>query len=252
MQGTKALEALKERITNYPGPVLSVSLNVNPARSENQGKAYVLRLKSIKDKKAPQALVERVSEYVSWERFQARTLVLFAATDGLFETYGLHMELPEEGHWEEPYVAPLVLATEEYLPFGVVLVDAEKFRFFVASLGEIDEELDAVNLAAGAFGQVSGGVFKAREREGERMSELSEFGVALSRMMDRRAIGFPGLAAVLAERGYHGVSEDELRDYVEGREPVPGSLPPFLVEALGLTPQEENELARSLYFGRMP
>ena len=108
--------------------------------------------------------MERVSEHVSWERFVARTLVLFAATDGLFETYGLHMELPEEVHWEEPYVAPLMPATEEYRPFGVVLVDAEKFRFFVTSLGEIDEELDVVNLPAGAFGQASGGVFKARER----------------------------------------------------------------------------------------
>lgn len=82
------------------------------------------------------------------------------------------------------------------------------------------------------------------------MAELSEFGVALSRMMERRAIGFPGLAAVLAERGYRGVSEDELRDYVEGHEPVPTSLPALLVEALGLTPQEENELARTLYSGR--
>lgn len=82
------------------------------------------------------------------------------------------------------------------------------------------------------------------------MAELSEFGVALSWMMDHRATGFPGLAAVLTERGYRGVTEDELRDYMEGREPVPGSLPPFLFEALGLTPQEENELARSLYFGQ--
>jgi hypothetical protein len=82
------------------------------------------------------------------------------------------------------------------------------------------------------------------------MAGLSEFGVALFWMMDHRATGFPGLATVLAERGYRGVTEDELRDYVEGREPVPGSLPPFLVEALGLTPQEENELARSLYFSQ--
>lgn len=46
------------------------------------------------------------------------------------------------------------------------------------------------------------------------MAELSEFGVALSRIMDRRPIGFARLAAVLAERGYHGVTESELRDYV--------------------------------------
>jgi hypothetical protein len=83
-----------------------------------------------------------------------------------------------------------------------------------------------------------------------RMAELSEFGVALSRRMDRRAIGFPGLAALLAERGYRAMTEDDLRDYVESREPIPNSLPPFLVEALGLTSQEETELARTLYSGR--
>jgi hypothetical protein len=74
------------------------------------------------------------------------------------------------------------------------------------------------------------------------MAELSEFGVALSRMMDRRAVGFPGLAAVLAlpywrcrtgRARLRGVSEDELQDYVEGCERIPGALPPFLVEALG-------------------
>ena len=55
------------------------------------------------------------------------------------------------------------------------------------------------------------------------MAELSEFGVALSRMTDRKAIGFSGLAAKLAERGYRRVNEDELQYYVESvesREPV--------------------------------
>jgi hypothetical protein len=46
------------------------------------------------------------------------------------------------------------------------------------------------------------------------------------------------------------MTEDDLRDYVESREPIPNSLPPFLVEALGLTSQEETELARTLYSGR--
>jgi hypothetical protein len=38
------------------------------------------------------------------------------------------------------------------------------------------------------------------------MAELSEFGMVLPRMLDRRVIGFPGLSALLAERGYHGVT----------------------------------------------
>ena len=43
------------------------------------------------------------------------------------------------------------------------------------------------------------------EREA-RMAELSEFDMALPRMMDRRVIGLPGLAALPAERGYRGVT----------------------------------------------
>ena len=46
------------------------------------------------------------------------------------------------------------------------------------------------------------------------------------------------------------MTEDELRDPVEGCETLADSLSPFLVEALGLSPLEENELARSLYFGQ--
>jgi peptide subunit release factor 1 (eRF1) len=90
--------------------------------------------------------MEHVLDHVNQERLQTRTLVLFAAPDGLFEDYKLHVELPEQVHWGEPYLAPLVLAIDEYQPYGVVLVDAEKFRFFVTSLGEIEEELDAANL----------------------------------------------------------------------------------------------------------
>jgi peptide subunit release factor 1 (eRF1) len=124
-----------------------VFLNVNPARPENRGKAYVLRLKdALKDKKVPQALVERVLEYVDRERLQTHTLVLFSTSDDLFEVHKLHVELLEEVRWGEPFVAPLVVAIDEYQPSGVVLLDAEKFRFFVTSLEEIEEKLDAVNL----------------------------------------------------------------------------------------------------------
>jgi hypothetical protein len=38
------------------------------------------------------------------------------------------------------------------------------------------------------------------------MAEVSEFDMALPRMMDRRVIGLPGLTALLAERGYRGVT----------------------------------------------
>ena len=91
-------------------------------------------------------MATRLLEYVEGEQFQARTLVLFAAPDGLFETYWLQAELPGGVRWGEPDAAPLELAIDEYEPSGIALLDAKKFRFFVSSLGEIKEEMNARNV----------------------------------------------------------------------------------------------------------
>ena len=60
-------------------------------------------------------------------------MVFFAAEDGLFERYDLQLDLPEAYRFGEPYLAPLVLALDEHESYGVALVDAEKFRFFVSA-----------------------------------------------------------------------------------------------------------------------
>jgi hypothetical protein len=151
MQGTESLEALKEQIASNPEPVLSVYLNVNPARRENRKKACLVRLKdALKEEGVPRGMATRLLEYVEGEQFQARTLVLFAAPDGLFEAYRLQVDLPDTFRWGEPYVTPLVLILEEYRPYGVALLDAEKVRFLVTSLGKIEEAAAAqVNPWAG-------------------------------------------------------------------------------------------------------
>jgi peptide subunit release factor 1 (eRF1) len=60
-------------------------------------------------------------------------VVFFAAGDGLFERYDLQLDLPEACRFGEPYLAPLVLALDEHESYGVALVDAEEFRFFVSA-----------------------------------------------------------------------------------------------------------------------
>jgi hypothetical protein len=147
MLSTEDLEILKERVAGYPEPTLSVYLNVNPASPENQGKAYAIRLKdALKEHGVPKALAERVLDHVEAEQPRMRALVLFATPDGPFEVYWLRTELPEEVRWGEPYVAPLELAIDEYEPTGVALLDAKRFRFFLTSLGEIEEEMRAANV----------------------------------------------------------------------------------------------------------
>jgi hypothetical protein len=122
-------------ISGHDEPVFSAYVSVNAAIPENQGHAYLARLRdAMNDRGVPEGLQDRVRESVEQERHpRARTLAIFAAEDGLLEVYRLPVDLPESARWGDPYVAPLVLALDEYEPYGVVVVDAERFRYFVTS-----------------------------------------------------------------------------------------------------------------------
>jgi hypothetical protein len=129
-------------IADHPGPMLSAYLSVNADIPENQGRSYLVRLRdAMNDREVPEELQRRVREYVEAETHpRARTLVLFAAEDGLFEVYRLQVDTPESFRWGDPYVAPLALVLDEYEPYGAVVLDAERFRYFVVSpLGTPDE-----------------------------------------------------------------------------------------------------------------
>lgn len=146
MAQAETIGLLKERVADHPGPVLSVYLGVSPALRQNQGKGYVARLKSgMKEEDVPEEISSRVLEFFRREHVRSRTVVLFAAPDGLFEVYRLNVDLPERVRWGEPDVAPLMLALDEYERYGVVLLDRDNFRFLVASLGEIEEVSGAEN-----------------------------------------------------------------------------------------------------------
>jgi hypothetical protein len=130
------IRRLKERLEGHSEPILSVYLSVNARIPENQGQAYKVRLKDALREMGdvPDDLAGRVRESVEGEVHpHARTLIFFAAEDGLFERYDLQVDLREAYSFGEPYMAPLVLALDEHEPYGVALVDAEEFRFFVSA-----------------------------------------------------------------------------------------------------------------------
>ena len=129
------IKRLKERLEGHPGPVLSVYLSVNARYPENQGQAYKVRLRdALEELEVPKEIAERIRGSIDDQVHQgARTVVFFAAEDGLFERYDLQLDLPEAYRFGEPYLAPLVLALDEHESYGVALVDAEKFRFFVSA-----------------------------------------------------------------------------------------------------------------------
>lgn len=130
------IKRLKERLEGHQRPVLSVYLSVNARIPENQGQAYKVRLKDALNEmeEVPEDLAGRVRESIESQVHQhARTVVFFAAEDGLFERHDLQLDLPEAYRFGEPYLAPLVLALDEHESYGVALVEAEEFRFFVSA-----------------------------------------------------------------------------------------------------------------------
>src|ERR687890_289263 len=136
------IRRLKERLEGQPGPVLSVYLSVNARIPENQGQAYKVRLReALEEMEVPEEIAEHVRESIQDQVHPgARTVVFFAAESVAFERYDLQVDLPEGYRFGEPYLAPLVLALDKHESYGVALVDAEEFRFFVsAPIGDPSE-----------------------------------------------------------------------------------------------------------------
>src|SRR5215203_7136523 len=130
-------------VADHPGPVFSAYVSVNAAIPENQERAYLVRMRdAMNDLGVPEDLQRWVREYVEAETHpQARTVALFAAEDGFFEDYRLHVDVAESFRWGDPNVAPLTLVMDDYEPYGAVVLDAERFRYFVVSpLGSPDED----------------------------------------------------------------------------------------------------------------
>jgi hypothetical protein len=89
---------------------------------------------ALEEMEVPKDLADHARESVEEEVHPgARALVFFVAEDGFFERYNLQVDLPEAFHLGEPYLAPLVLALDEHEPYGIALLDAQEFRFFVSA-----------------------------------------------------------------------------------------------------------------------
>lgn len=117
------------------GPVFSAYLSVDAAVPENQGQTYMTRLRdAMNDEGVPEGLQKEVRETVESETHpRARTLAIFAGESGGVEVHRLQVEIPETFQWGDPYVAPLTLAFDEYEPYGAIVLDAERFRYYVVS-----------------------------------------------------------------------------------------------------------------------
>jgi len=131
----KDVREIRERLARHEGPVFSAYLSVNAKFLENQGQAYKVRLRdALEELNVPESVAERVRASIEESVHQrARSVVFFADEDGLFERYDLQLDVPEAFRYEEPYLAPLVLALDQQERYGAVVVDAQEYRFYVGA-----------------------------------------------------------------------------------------------------------------------
>jgi hypothetical protein len=150
---------IRSHLADLRPPVLSLYVEVNPARPYNARRAWDIRAKnSVKELGLPKTLEAVVFSAIEQELApEARTLVIFAAV----ETYSkrvemdvvripLHIDLPivdlahgrVEARWGEPHYAPLLYALDEYERVGVVWLRGEGWKFFEVFLGEIEEHTE--------------------------------------------------------------------------------------------------------------
>jgi hypothetical protein len=145
------IQCMKETIAPRAAPVLSLYVDVNPGKPENDRRAWLIRVKdALKALPVPHDLEKKFIEKLEVVRPEARTYAAFAVND-LMEIYELQVDLPlvdlaqgrVDARWGDPYVFPLLYVIDESERHGVVFIDESKWRFFEVFLGEIEEIANA-------------------------------------------------------------------------------------------------------------
>jgi rubrerythrin len=139
-----------ESLPDLPGPVLTIYLDTNLAKSDNRGlePAYLISLKSkaklIEEKVPPenresfQEQLARADAYLRLHPPHAKGAVIFSGKDS-WEFVPLQAEIEDEVHWGVPDLAQLYWLTDEHKPYGLITVNRKRAQFFLCWLGEMIE-----------------------------------------------------------------------------------------------------------------
>ncbi|MBC7357331.1 MAG: host attachment protein [Desulfacinum sp.] len=156
-----SLESLARRQAPEGSWILSVYLNVDPQVRANRRGAHKLvldqLLKDLESDLEDSGQRDHFQEDADWVRRQVevhipkgRSMVFFCdISEGYTYQEDLPVRLPN-GAWYEkrPYIRPLLDAWKEYERTGIVVVDRERARFLVASMGEVEEMEEAFQTPA--------------------------------------------------------------------------------------------------------
>ena len=146
----ETIHYLRTVIAPQREPVLSLYLDINPAKQENARGAALIRVKDeLKRLALPKPYAEALLEKLT-HAFgipQARSAVIFAGEDlgTFFEYHSLHFELPQLkqkgilARWGKPYVLPLLQVIDSQEHYGAVVLDQARFRYFEIFFGDIQE-----------------------------------------------------------------------------------------------------------------
>ncbi|MDY0039906.1 MAG: hypothetical protein RBS57_06305 [Desulforhabdus sp.] len=135
--------------------ILSVYLNLDPADAANRRGGYKLvldkMLREVEAQIEDEEKFRHFQEDANWARQKVelhlpkgKSLALFCDVS---ESFFLQEDLPipmasQAWFGETPYVRPLLQARDEHERYGVVLADRERARFFVITIGDIEEVSD--------------------------------------------------------------------------------------------------------------
>lgn len=148
-----------QEIAALPSPVLTVYLNtanqdpslhpVVPACLRwftDEGEALSRTLLP-RDRKRFNEQAERFERFLSLRHPQEKAMVAFVGPD-VWEVLPLHICLENQLGWGKPFVAQLFKLLSEHKPYGIVVVDHQRARFFqfhlseLTALGEKQYEID--------------------------------------------------------------------------------------------------------------
>jgi peptide subunit release factor 1 (eRF1) len=143
------LDTLKQIIVQGRGRVLSLYLDIDRARQENQSSqpAWRIFLKdAISDVEAQhhsekhwKQIRARVDAFFADFEPQAKGFAAFFTTDSE-RTFELPVPVEARSYYGKPLIAPLLWAVDEYEPYLVVMVDQEKAELLTAYLGNTTVE----------------------------------------------------------------------------------------------------------------
>ncbi len=151
----QTVQELAERASRDGSPVLSVYLNLDPTNPVNRRGGYKVALdgmlKELEAQIKDDGRLKQFQEDADWVRQKVeyliprgRSLVVFCDVS---ESFHFEEDLPvrlanQVWYGSTPYVRLLREAMDEYERYGLVLVDREKVRFFVVTMGQIEEVSD--------------------------------------------------------------------------------------------------------------